>query len=244
MEDEQVFREEVKAICTLYAQAQELHDRGVHVVSVDEKTGIQALERQHPTKPVRAGQVERIEYEYQRHGTQVLTANFEIATGHVIAPTVADTRKEEDFVKHIEQMLDTNPEGEWVIICDQLNTHKSAGLVKAIAKACGISEDLGIKGRSGILKSMASRADFLIDETHRIRLVYTPKHCSWLKIWFSILTRRLLKRGHFASTSELKRRILGFIVYFNEILAKPFRWTYQGKPLVEWVIRKTYDALY
>lgn len=236
MEDEQVFREEVKAICTLYHQAQELHEQGVHVVSVDEKTGIQALERQHPTKPVRAGQIERIEYEYQRHGTQVLTANFEIATGQVIAPTVADTRKEEDFVKHIEQMLDTDPAGEWVIICDQLNTHKSEGLVKAIAKACGISENLGIKGRSGILKNMASRADFLMDETHRIRLVYTPTHCSWLnqvEMWFSILTRRLLKRGHFASTAELKRRILGFIAHFNETLAKPFRWTYEGKPLVE-----------
>ena len=236
MEDENAFREDVRTICKLYHQAQELHEQGVHVVSVDEKTGIQALERQHPSKPMRAKQVERVEYEYQRHGTQVLTANFEVATGQVIAPTVADTRKEDDFVAHIEQMLDTDPEGEWIIICDQLNTHKSEGLVKAIAKACGINEKLGVKGRSGILNSMASRADFLTDETHRIRLVYTPTHCSWLnqvEIWFSILTRCLLKRGSFTSIADLKRRILGFIAHHNEMFAKPFRWTYIGKPLLE-----------
>ena len=117
----------------------------------------------------------------------------------------------------------------------QLNTHKSETLVKLVAQTCGITEDLGKKERTGILKTMATRAAFLQDPSHRIRFVSTPKHCSWLnqvEIWFSILSRRLLKRGQFASTAELKRQILGFITHFNETLAKPFRWTYQGKPLV------------
>ena len=181
------------------------------------------------------GKVEAVEYEYERHGTQVLIANFEVATGRVIAPTVGDTRTEADFVEHIKRTVETEPEDTWIFVCDQLNTHKSASLVEFIAEACGVETDLGKKGKSGILHNMETRAAFLQDESHRIRFVYTPKHCSWLnqvEIWFSILSRRLLKRGQFSSTEELKNRILEFITFFNETLAKPFRWTYIGKPLL------------
>ena len=181
------------------------------------------------------GHPEAVEFEYIRHGTQALIANFDVATGQVIAPTVGDTRTEEDFVAHLCQTVATDPQGEWIFIADQLNTHKSAGLVQAVAELCGIPEDLGKKGQSGVLHSMATRATFLQDSAHRIRLIYTPKHCSWLnqvEMWFGILTRRLLKRGQFASTEELKRRILAFIAFFNQTLAKPFRWTYIGKPLL------------
>lgn len=230
-----MFNEEVRTICKLYHQAEELHQQGIHLISVDEKTGIQAIERDYPTQPAQTGQVERVEYNYDRHGTQALIANFEIATGKIICPTVEDTRTEVDFLLHIQQTVKSDPNGKWIFVSDQLNTHKSESLVKWIAKECAIEEDLGVKGKSGILKNMTTRAEFLQDENHRIRFVYTPKHCSWLnqvEIWFGILSRRLLKRGEFKSTAELKERILKFIDFFNENLAKPFRWTYIGKPLV------------
>jgi len=235
VEDEAQFREEVRTICKVYHQAQALHEQGIHLISVDEKTGIQALERIHPTQPAKSGQVERVEFEYERHGTQALIANFEVATGKVIFPTVQETRTEADFLAHVQQTVKSDPQGKWIFISDQLNTHKSASLVKWIAEECGIKDDLGEKGKAGILRDMASRAEFLRDENHRIRFIYTPKHCSWLnqvEIWFGILSRRLLKRGQFKSTDELKDRILKFITFFNETLAKPFRWTYIGKPLV------------
>ncbi len=115
-----------------------------------------------------------------------------------------------------------------------LNIHKSASLVEFIAEQCEINIDLGIKGKDGILKSMATRQEFLSDLGHRIRFIYTPKHSSWLnqvEIWFSILTRRLLKHGNFSSTEHLKSRILKFIEFFHRTMAKPFKWTYKGRPL-------------
>ena len=219
----------------MYHQAQELHEQGIHLISVDEKTGIQAIERDYPTQPAEIGQVARVEYNYDRHGTQALIANFEVATGKIVSPTVEDTRTEVDFLLHLQQTVKTDSNGKWIFISDQLNTHKSASLVEWVAKECGVEEDLGVKGKSGILENMTTRAKFLQDENHRIRFVYTPKHCSWLnqvEIWFGILSRRLLKRGEFKSTAELKERILKFIDFFNETLAKPFRWTYIGKPLM------------
>lgn len=235
VDNEEVFRTEVKEICDIYHQAPELHERGVHVISTDEKTGIQALERAHPTLEMRPGKPEAVEFEYIRHGTQTLIANFEVATGQVISPTIGETRTEQDFVSHIRTTVESDPKGEWIFVTDQLNTHKSEGLVELVAEVCDVTEELGEKGKSGILKDMNSRSEFLSDETHRIRFVYTPKHCSWLnqvEIWFGILSRRVLKRGSFVSTQELKQKLLLFIDFFNEHLAKPFRWTYKGKPLM------------
>lgn len=222
-------------MCGHYATAQELYQQGGHLVSTDEKTGIQALERTHPTRPMIPGKVELREFEYIRHGTQTLIANFEVATGQLITPSIGPTRTEADFVAHIWRTIATDPDAQWVFVVDQLNTHKSESLVHLVAHLCDLDENLGVKGKSGILQSMKTRAAFLQDQTHRIRFVYTPKHTSWLnqiEIWFSILVRRLLKRASFTSTDELRERILAFIDYFNQTMAKPFKWTYAGRPLV------------
>lgn len=203
-------------------------------MSVDEKTGMQALERLHETKPVRPGLVERVEFEYIRHGTLCLIANFDVVTGKVVSPTIGPTRTEADFAAHIAKTVDTDPDAHWIFVADQLDTHRSATLVELLAKRCGIDEELGVKGKRGILKSKTTRKEFLQDPSHRIRFVYTPRHCSWLnqvEIWFSILARRLLKRSSFTSLEDLEARVLAFIQYFNTVLGKPFRWTYTGRPL-------------
>lgn len=202
------------------------------MISCDEKTGIQALERK--ITLMKPGHCERQDHSYERHGTQCLIANFEIATGKIIHSTLGDTRTEEDFVEHIKNTIDIDPTGEWIFVCDQLNTHKSESLVQLLASYLDIHDDLGIKGKSGILKSMETRAEFLKDKTHRIRFVYTPIHASWLnqvEIWFSILVKRLLKRLSTKSTQELKQKILDFIEFFNTTMSKPFKWTYKGKVL-------------
>jgi transposase len=216
----------------LYIKTPELHQQGIHVISVDEKTGIQALERK--ITPMKSGQVERQDNSYDRHGTQCLMANFEVATGQIIAPTISDTRTEEDFEKHIKQTISKDSEGKWIFILDNLNTHQSESLVKMTAELCNITGDLGVKGKKGTLKSMESRSNFLTDPTHRVRFVYTPVHASWMnqvEIWFSILVKRLLKRLSVSSTSKLKEKIFDFIDYFNKTMAKAFKWTYKGTPL-------------
>ncbi len=222
-------------MCDLYQATPALHEQGVHVVSTDEKTGMQALERAAPTLPMESGKPERREFEYIRHGTLNLTPNFVVATGEVLTPSIGATRTEADFVAHIERTIATDSEAAWIFIVDQLNTHKSESLVRLVADCCGLSMDLGIKGESGILESMATRKAFLEDPSHRLRFVYTPKHTSWLnqvEIWFSILVRRLLKRASFTSVEDLRQRVLAFIDYFNRTMAKPFKWTYAGQPLV------------
>jgi len=230
----EVFDAEVKRVCEHYADALRLYEEGAHLVSTDEKSGIQALERVHPPLPMRPSLIERQEHEYERHGTRCLFANLEVATGRIIAPSIGPTRTNEDFASHIGQTIATDPEAGWIFVVDQLNIHQSEVLVKLVARELGIELELDRKGNLRLMKAMASRRTFLQDPTHRIRFVYTPKHTSWLnqiELWFSILARRLLKRGSFTSVEDLCQRILEFIEYFDRALAKPFKWTYKGRPL-------------
>ncbi len=233
-QDPVAFDAAVKTICDLYAAAPTLDQQGIHLISLDEKSGIQALERAHPTRAMRPGLVELREFEYIRHGTLTLIANLEVATGQIVTPSLGPTRTEEDTVAHVRQTMTIDPDAPWIFIVDQLNTHQSEGLVRLVAEECHIDINLGIKGKSGILQSLETRKAFLEDEGHWIRFVYTPKHTSWLnqiELWFSILVRKLLKRASFSSVDDLRQRILKFIDYFNRTIAKPFKWTYAGRPL-------------
>jgi hypothetical protein len=232
-EDPAAFAAQVETICTAYADAPMLEARGCHVVSTDEMTGIQASGRAAPTKPPRPGCPERREHEYIRHGTLSLIANFSVATGAVLAPALGPTRTEADCTTHIAQTIDTAPEAAWRFLTDQLHTHQAESLVRLVAERCGITADLGVQGQTGVLRSMATRAAFLGDPAHRSQFLDTPTHTSrlnQLERWFSILARRVLKRGNFASLDALRARILEFIASCNRT-ARPFRWTYRGRPL-------------
>jgi hypothetical protein len=176
-----------------------------------------------------------MEFEYQRHGTQTLIAAIRVAMGTVCG-WVGETRTEEDFARFIEWVIESNPGYRvYHFVLDQLNTHKSETLVRTTARLCGLDMELGEKGKSGILRSMQTREEYLSRTDKAVVPHYTPKHASWMnqiEIWFGILARKVIKRGNFRSKEALRDKLLAFIDYFNATMAKPFKWTYQGKPLV------------
>lgn len=220
----------------MYREAPTLDARDERVMSTDELSGVQALERKHPGLPMVPGKVERREFEYTRHGTCAFILSRDVVTGQIVAPSAGPTRTEADFLAHVQGVVASDPSAtRWHFVVDNLDIHRSASLVRWVAAESELDLDLGVKGKYGILHNRQSRAAFLSEPTHRVVLHYTPRHCSWLnqiEIWLGILVRKLLQRGSFPSVYELKAKVLAFIDYYNRTMAKPFKWTYQGKPLV------------
>lgn len=202
------------------------------LISCDEKTGMQALERHQEQASRSQGGHLRQEFEYIRHGTTCLCAGVDVATGLITGYTLQPTRTETDLLAFVEdQVSKLEAEEQVVFLFDQLNTHKSASLVKWVAGQIGYKEDLGKKGKSGILKSLKTRMTFLEEKSHSIRFLFTPKHCSWLnpiENWFARLSRYCLKNASFTSVDNLIKEVDEFITYHNGCMAKPFNWKFDG----------------
>jgi hypothetical protein len=226
----------INRICALYREAPALAEQGERVMSSDELSGVQALERKHPGLPMVPGKVERVEFEYIRHGTCSFIFSRDVVSGQVLAPGDTTTRTEADYLAHVQRVIASDPPvRRWHFVVDNLDIHRSASLVCWVTQESDLEIDLGVKGKSGILRNRQSRAAFLSDPSHRIVFHYTPRHCSWMnqiEIWLSILVRKLLKRGAFTSVDDLRTKVLAFVEYYNRTMAKPFKWTYQGKPLM------------
>jgi transposase len=200
-----LFQEKMRAIVQLYVDA----PAGEPVLSIDEKTGMQALSRSRPLQPARPGRAGRFEFEYSRHGTRCLFACFNVRTGKVLG-RLTRQRTRADFLSFLDRVAAVYRQ-RWVhVILDNLNTHRDT-----------------------------NQGAFITDwnRSHGDRFVfhYTPTHGSWLnqvELWFSILGRRVLRYGSFGSPDELVQTVEAFMEHWNASEAKPFRWTYQGRPLV------------
>lgn len=232
--DEQVFNAQVRQVCETYLNASELyHCNNTRTVCVDEMTSLQANEHRAKTKYCRPGQVTKIECQYNRHGTLSLTGSWDVVLGQMIQSTINETRNSEDFANHIEQTIASDPSANWIFVVDNLNTHCGEAIVRTVAKLIGIEQEtLGDKKRRrGILKSTLTRREFLSDQSHSVRFVFTPKHSSWLnqiEIIFGIIAKRVMRHGSFTSKANLKENLQSFIQYFNQNFAKPVDWTFTG----------------
>jgi DDE superfamily endonuclease len=219
-----------------YPTAQERAERGDATLSTDELTGVQALSRQHLDLPMQPGPVGRRAFEYERQGPRWFIVNFKGARERVAPISAGSTRPEADVLAPSRARVEAAPHIlHWPCSVDHRNTHPSASLVRSVAQESDRAIDLGVQGQSGRLAAMDTRAACRSDPTHRLGFHYTPQHASWMnqvELGFSIRARKLLKRGSFLSVADRTAKVLAFVDYFNRTMAKPFRWTDQGKALV------------
>ena len=236
IEDEEEFVNRIVSVNNVYQLAHSGSDT-IDVFSIDEKTGIQAIQNTKTTK-ADINKKKRLDHEYIRNGTVCLTAAFSVNKGSVPYSVVDYTRKADDFRDFIKTIVDSELDSKKsvIFVADQLNTHKSEELVRYLAEINNYTEELGVKGKCGILKSMKTRMEFLENNNHRVRFQFTPKHCSWMnqiENWFGSLERRLLKHGQFTSTDELKNSILRYIEYHNYYYSKPINWKFTGEKYIQ-----------
>ena len=218
-----------QAICALSLNALRFYAEDRVVICTDEKTGMQILQRKYPTQPMVPGKPEKRAHEYIRHGVRALIASFVVPTGHVVW-NVGETRTSTDFATHLAQVVTQLPamrRYDWVV--DHLKTHWSLEVCRLVAQWCHrpcVAKDL----RRGV-----QRRAFLSDPSHQHVFHFTPKHGSWLnqvELWLSVLARRFLKRGDFASAPDFETRLTDYLEVYNTHHAHPYRWTYTGQPLV------------
>ena len=197
------FREKVTEICNLYLRP----SPGATVLCIDEKTGMQALGRKHPSRPPEPGRDGRQDYEYIRRGTRALIAAFNPHTGDVFGQ-VRRRRTADDLVAFMEGIAERHPTGEVHIVWDNLNIHFDG--------------------------SDARWTRFNQRHRHRFHFHYTPIHASWVnqvKIFFGILHKRLLRYAVYSNVAALEEAIRRFLGHWNTYEAHPFRWTFKGYPL-------------
>jgi transposase-like protein len=232
IENWEIFIKRVAFVCSFILLATKKKDPNLHVISTDEKTCVQAIERYESQAPQSKGGHRRKEFEYIRHGTTTLIAAINVENGKLINAHLQSTRNETDYANFLKETVNMLPSlDKIVVISDQLNTHMSETLVRWIAEEEGYDEDFGKKGKYGILHNMQSRREFLENEGHRIRLIFTPKHCSWLnpiENWFAKLQRHVITGGNFKSVKELEHKIKEYIVFYNNRLTKVLKWKFKG----------------
>ena len=210
----------------LYEKAQEMYEQNKILISIDQKTGIQALERLYADKLVNQGQIKRREHSYKRHGTKNLIAGFEVATGNVIGRCY-DRNRNIEFRDILSLIYEENKMRDEIhFIADNYGTSTHLNTCLFVAELCEIEMD------EADLKTKKQRVDFLKQKNKKIIFHFLPTHASWLnqiEIWFSILHRKIIKLGNFSGLEDLEKKIKKYIEKDWNLNAHPFQWTYNGK---------------